>query len=360
MQKIGIDCRFASLHGGLGTYTRSLVSALLERSDPWSTTLFVKNLHDPWLSSLPTHATRIIHAPFDHYSFAEQTAFPNVLQDAACDLLFFPHFNVPLFAQTPYICTIHDLILHRFPNESTLLKRIAYKFVLGNAVRNAKAMSCVSEYSKSEIFQYYGKKAADKTSVISPGVNTAFSPQTSEAQDRVRVKYALHTPFLLYIGNAKQHKNIPVLLEAFRQSGLTGIELVLVTSGMESRRLPRTPNVRFVQDINDDDLSALLTASSGCVTATLLEGFCLPLIEAMACGTPVVATNVGPIPTITGGHALLCEPTVSDVSSALQKLVLHPPSSESLRAARLWSHGYSWNIAAAETAVLFESTLKLL
>lgn len=360
MQQIGIDCRFSSLHGGLGTYTRSLVSALLLRSDPWATTLFVKNLSDPWLSSLPPDSARIIYTPFDHYSLAEQTALPNALQDAGCDLLLFPHFNVPLFTQTPFVCTVHDLILHRFPNESSLWKRLAYKFVLSSALRNARAVSCVSEYSKEELLRYYGSRVAAKTSVISPGVSNLFSPQSSEVQDKIRQKYSLHAPFLIYIGNAKEHKNTPVLLEAFAQSGLEGVELVLVTGGHESLRLVRMPNVRYLQNVDDEDLSALLSASHACVTATLLEGFCLPLIEAMACGTPVVATNTGPIPAITGGHAVLSDPSVDAFSAALRSIVLHPPSHQALSAARLWSQGYSWDIAAAETAALLMSSLQAL
>jgi glycosyltransferase involved in cell wall biosynthesis len=357
MQRLGIDCRFGSVYGGLGTYTRSLVCAMLRRSDPWQTVLFVKSEDEPWLRKLPKNKAELIEAPFDHYSLSEQTAFPNLLQDSGCDILFFPHFNVPVWNQLPYVCTVHDLILHRFPNESGFLKRLAYRFVLSQALRHAKAVSSVSEYTKKDIAEIYGTRAAAKVSVIYPGVDPSFVRQFDAAQAEVRGRHQLVSPYLLYIGNAKEHKNVPVLIEAFRQSGLAGIELVLVTGGRESAHLRRTQGVRLLGSVPPEELPALLSGASACVTATKLEGFCLPLLEAMACGTPVVATDTGPIPEVTAGHAVLVPPDPASLAQALRTVVLHPPGRNALEAAKAHAQAFSWDRTAAGTAALLQRAL---
>lgn len=346
---IGIDARFGAVLGGLGTYTRSLVSSLVQRSDPWSLTLFVRDEREEWLSPLRSKPNvRLIEAPFDHYSFAEQTAFPNVLQDAACDLLLFSHFNVPLVCGTPFVCVIHDLILHRFPNEAPLMKRLAYRFLFSRAVHRAQKIVAVSEFTKSDLREFFGERIAAKTDVVHNGISPIFKKASMEACDALRQKHRLHSPFLLYVGNCKEHKNVATLLRAFRQAGLSGIELVCVSGGRECAHLPRVDGVRFISDVTEADLPALYSASLGCVTATLLEGFCLPLLEAMACRVPVLATLTGPIPEVCDGHALLVEPTAQALSEGLRTIVLDPSvrSEKRLDAAEKHARGYTWEKAA--------------
>src|SRR6185436_11796887 len=110
MSLVAIDCRFASYHAGLGRYTRELTSALLKRDDPWDYMLLVKDPAESWLRGLPS-SPRIVAAPFAHYSFAEQWHLPRVIRESGADLLFSPHFNVPLRSPVPFLITVHDLIL---------------------------------------------------------------------------------------------------------------------------------------------------------------------------------------------------------------------------------------------------------
>ncbi len=360
MPVVGIDCRFGSALAGLGTFTRSLVTELAKRSDDWSYVLFVKSLREEWLIPLSKRGIEIREAPFAHYSLAEQTDLPNLIQDAQCDLFHSPQFNVPFFCSVPFTCTVHDLILHRFPNEASFLKRLAYRFVMGSALRNSKHVFAVSESTKADIALRYGPAVAARTTVTYPGVSAEFSPQPKATQDDVRMRYGLDKPFLLYVGNCKQHKNVSLLIDAFTKAGLPGIELVLVAGGIECAAFGRRKDVRFIPTVPADDLPALYSASLGAVTATLMEGFCLPLIEAMACKTPVLATNVGPIPEVCGEHAILVEATMTRLSDAMRTLVMDPSirTSERLTAAERWAQRFSWSLTASGTAEVFKRILE--
>ncbi len=359
MALVGIDCRFGSTLGGLGTYSRHLVASLVQRSDPWSYVLFVDDAQAEWLRTLPRASVKIVEAPFPHYSFQEQFEFPNLIQDNEPDLLLFPHFNVPLSCTVPFICTVHDLILHRFPNESSLIKRLAYRFVLRQALGRARAVTTVSDFTKSDLHAVYGSVFDDKVSVVYPGVSPLFTAQSQEKLHAATLKHRLDHPYFLYVGNCKEHKNVPVLIDAFRRAGLPGIELVLLTGGRETAHLRRTEGVRVLSGVAEADMPAVLGASLGCVTATLLEGFCLPLIEAMACRTPVLATWTGPIPEVCGGHALLAEPTVSALSEGLRSLVTDPVhrTAKKLDAAAAWAHSFTWQRTAEQTAALLQEHL---
>ncbi len=358
MSLVGIDCRFGGVYGGLGTYTRHLVTALLKRDDPWSYVLFVDDARAEWLDPLRKRA-KILEAPFPHYSFREQFEFPNLIQDSGADFLFFPHFNVPLSCTTPFICTVHDLILHRFPNESGFLKRMAYRFVLRQALSRSKAVTTVSDYTKGDIHAVYGSVFDEKVSVVYPGVSAVFRPPSGEAVVASKQKHRLDQPYLLYIGNCKEHKNVQTLIGAFGRSGLSGIELVLLTGGRETAHLHRAPGVRILSGVAESEIPALLGGSLACVTATLLEGFCLPLIEAMACRTPVLGTWAGPIPEVCGGHALLAEPTVEALTEALRAVVMEPShrAPKKLDAAEKWARAFTWDRTAEQTASLIRAEL---
>lgn len=362
MAVVGIDCRFGSALAGLGTFTRNLTTELLQRKDGWSYVLFVKSRHEEWLSPFMNVGVDIREAPFPHYSFREQADFPNLIQDAGCDVFHSPHFNVPFFCPVPFTCTVHDLILHRFPNEATLMKRLAYRFVIGSALRKASHVFAVSQSTKADIASFYGSRIEAKTSVTYPGAPATFGPRSKDLQNEARMRYGLEKPFLMYVGNCKEHKNVRMLIDAFTKAGLPGVELVCIAGGIECAHVGRHKDVRFIPTVPPEDLPTLYSAALGCVTATLMEGFCLPLIEAMACRTPVLATNVGPIPEVCGEHALLVEPTVTRLSDGMRTLVLDASkrSPDTLSSAEKWAARFSWNLTASATAHEFKSILERL
>lgn len=343
MWKIAIDCRFASLPVGLGTYTRNIVRELLPCLSEHEVILFVRSTTESWLRSLPSRQYQLVEVNLPHYSIQEQTAFPKIIESTGADLLFSPHFNVPLRCPIPFVVTIHDLILHRYPNQASLLKRIAYRMLMNHAVKRAQQIIAVSTFTASEIASVYGNFAAHKTTVIGEGIDTTLSkPSNKDLRD-----LGISPGYYLYVGNAKEHKNVRMLLSAYEASG-SQTPLVLVSGGTELRQLRIPDSVTVVSDVTASQLSSLYAYASCFVTASLYEGFCLPVLEARAAGVPILACNTSAIPEIAGSHAVLVEPSEAALAHALK----NPPTDSDAPPPEM-----NWKTAAQKTATILSSSL---
>ncbi|MBI1813196.1 glycosyltransferase family 4 protein [Candidatus Peregrinibacteria bacterium] len=338
MKRVGIDCRFAASRAGLGRYTRELVTRLLAREDGLRYTLFVADPHEPWLEAIQKRDFDIIPANFRPYSWAEQGRFPLILGHANIDLLFAPHFNVPLLCRVPFVVTVHDLILHRFPNRASFLRQHAYRFVMAHSIRRARHVIAVSNFTQREILSIYGNRLRSKVSVIHEGVGGEFRRIPADRCREVLAKYAIDRPFFLYVGNAKQHKNVQALIDAFAIDHPANADLLLVTTGREADGLILRDDVRLLRDIDDDDLPALYSSAIAFVTASLYEGFGLPIIEAEACGCPVIALRKGAIPEVASPSAALLS-SLDDLPGALR----NPPASPAM------SRRWDWEETAERT-----------
>lgn len=339
MKKIGIDCRFAATKSGSGTYVRSIVSHLLKRDDPVAYKLFVRDTDEAWLRDLPFRPT-VERAPYPHYSLAEQTRFSAQLKHSGIELLFSPQFNVPLRCPVPFVAAVHDLILHRFPNAASPLKHIAYRFVMRSCVKGARRLIAVSDFTARELSRVYGDDIAAKTTVVTEGADSRFSPPEASDIRRVRSEYDLPESYFLYVGNAKQHKCVQMLIDAHARVD-DGSELALVCFGKEARELRLSDRARLLGDIEDADLPALYGGAKAFVTASAYEGFCLPVIEARACGCPVIAVDTSAIPEAAEGNALLVAHDEGALADGMRNVSKAPaPTAPS----------FSWDDAASRIA----------
>ncbi len=346
MALIGIDCRFAAVQAGLGTYTRNLVPSLVAQLAPHSCMLFVRNRNEPWLDSIPAK-TSVIECSAEQYSIAEQIHFPIIIKNSGIDFLFTPHFNVPYFCPVPFAVTIHDLILHRYPNRAFFLKRFAYRMIIGRAIKNAEAIIAVSDFTAGELSDVYGDQMKDKVTVVIEGLDPLFRRCSQSECAEVLDRYDLKSGYLLYVGNAKEHKNLSLLLSAHKETpGLP--ELVLVCSGKECAALKLHTGTRLLSNVPEADLPAIFSCARCFVTPSLYEGFCLPVLEARACGLPVIAINGSALPEVAGRHACLIEPTPSAMRTALENFPLEAdPITEDM----------SWVRVAERTAAILRTHL---
>ena len=232
------------------------------------------------------------------------------------DAYFTAGFNPPVFCPVPLVFVIHDLIHLECPAESSAAKRAYYQWIVRPATRRAHAVLTVSEHSKRAIVNW--ASVDDKrVVVVANGVSAAF--------DAHGCKHKPGYPYLLHVGAHKPHKNLGRLFEAFAASGLAP-EVRLVLTGSPQRetkaylhRLGIAASVVFINTVCDDELAAWYRGALALVLVSLHEGFGLPALEAMACGTAVVAANSTALPEVVGDAALMVDPTdVAAIAEALK------------------------------------------
>jgi glycosyltransferase involved in cell wall biosynthesis len=235
------------------------------------------------------------------------------------DLFFSPGYNSPLFCPSPFAFTVHDLNHIHAPWNSGTLKRLYYATVLKPACQRAAIIFTVSEFTRTQIIEWSGV-SAEKVFNVRCGVDPAYHPG-GEA-------YELPFPYLLCVSNRKRHKNEFRTVDAFGQARLAR-EIRLVFTGrpttelaeyIERRKL--TARVHFLGFVPEVKLPSLYRGAEALVFVSLYEGFGLPLLEAMASGTPVITSNTTALPEVAGDAALLVNPTaVDDIAEAMASII---------------------------------------
>jgi len=302
-----------------------------------------------------------------HYSIKEQTTFLKAINAENLDIMHFTHFNAPILYRKPFVVTIHDLTHTLFPGRkmTSLPYRLAYKAVVKNAVKKSKRIIAISQNTKNDLIKMLNADPA-KIDVVYEGVNSEFHQFTPDeksiAAKALADKYGISEPFLLYTGVHRYHKNLPRLVEAFAkiaananaaqshtqptQQATRQVEpphanaqaqppLSLVITGksdplyQEAENLTKSLNLEdrifFTGLIPEQDIVALYNLAKIYVFPSLYEGFGLPVLEAMACGTPVCASNVSSIPEIAGkSQATNATTTAAETQTSANALLFDP------------------------------------
>lgn len=360
--KIYFDARMWD-HPGIGRYVRELSRALLDRQASFGLH-FLGN--DGLRRSLGPSA-QVVDTKAGIYSIAEQWEIGRKVRGA--ELFHAPHFNVPIFFGGKMVVTIHDLIYLKDPKASRSALGPLYVSMLFKAIRrNARAIITVSESTKRDLLSYWPGYPAERISVIYEGASPIF--KKIEDADRLasaRAKHGLGKPFILFVGSLKAHKNIPTLVSALEGARRDkGLEHELVIVGRPDPKNPEllrlvqnTSFVRYLGEVPDEDLLLLYNLADLFVIPSFEEGFGLPLLEAMSCGTPVAASNRTSIPEVGGEAALYFEPNRID---ALSELIYNVLSSNKLRqnmarqSLERAKH-FSWAKTAQATLGVYEKVL---
>jgi len=240
---------------------------------------------------------------------------------------FSPGFNPPLRSPIPLAFTIHDLIHLRVPSESSLLRRAYYASVVRPAVRRAGKVLTVSEYSRREIVEWAGVDPGHIV-VVGNGVSAAFTPGP--------VTPGRH---FLHVGRRASHKNIDRLLRAFAQCRAGPSHRLLFTGTADESTLAIAhglgiaERIGFAGNVSDEQLAQLYRQAVALVFPSLYEGFGLPIVEAMACGTPVITADATSTGEIAGrDNALLVDPQDTDgLAQALDRVAEDAPLRQRLR-----------------------------
>jgi glycosyltransferase involved in cell wall biosynthesis len=340
--KIAIDARKLRDYG-IGTYIRNLLRHLSRIDSTTEYLLICRGEDCVALEALGENFRAIVESSAP-YSFREQLAVPLDLRREGIDLFHAPHYVLPPLTPCRAVVTIHDCIHLRFPQY--LPNRLAYGYARASlwiATHWSSRVLTVSEASKRDILRYF-RVAESKIDVIYNAIDERFGEAPDEEEvARVRERYQLNDPFVLYAGNIKPHKNLERLIEAFhelRKGELEHVKLLIIGDEISKYATLRRAvhhyklhkHVRFFGFVPDKTLAVLYRLASVFVFPSLYEGFGLPPLEAMASGTPVITSNVSSLPEVVGDAALLIDPyDAGAIAAAMRRVLTEPALREDLR-----------------------------
>jgi len=367
--KIVIDARLYS-QSGVGRYIKKLIEGLAKIDK--KTKYIVWLTRQDFFSFKPlgkNFAKRLVNIPW--HSFQEQIVLPFLLIKEKPDLVHFPYFSVPLFCSGRFVVTIHDLTVDHFETGQSSthnlvvykFKRWAYKAVMKRALKKAKKVLTVSWATKREIVGHYRIDPA-KIVVTHEAAELKVSPQLLKQP-------LVSSPYLLYVGNAYPHKNLKRLLEAISnlKSQISNLKLVLV--GQKDFFYQRLENsltssqkkgVVLFGFVNDQQLASLYTHAQAFVFPSLSEGFGLPGLEAMACGCPVICSDIPVFREVYGEAAVYFDPfNIGDIAQRISEVLHYNNTYYCNRVKKGLGRvkKFSWKKCAEETLKVYESCFSL-
>ena len=285
----------------------------------------------------------------------------------APDVLFVPAHALPLVPARRSVVTIHDLGFLHYPAAHTRLQRVYHGIFTRLSARRATRIIAISEATRRDLERFYGTDPR-KIDVVYHGVDPRFQPLDPAVVAETLDRYGLAQPFLLFVSTVQPRKNVARLIEAFAvaRERVADPKPALVLAGkrgwlteqIERRaaELGIADAVRFVGYVADADLPALLNGALAYVAPSLYEGFGMTVLEAQACGTPVMASNSSSLPEVVGDAGLLVDPhDTAAMADALQRLLSEPALRADLRERGLRHvQGWTWERTARQTLAVLE------
>jgi glycosyltransferase involved in cell wall biosynthesis len=362
--RVGIDARLVHYRqAGISQYTMRLLEQLaaIDKEDEF--TVFQSRRDGSKLVDQPNFRKRSVWTPPHHR--LEQLLLPLELAAADLDVLHSPDFIPPFRRNCKSVITVHDLNFLLYP-EFLTPEAASYYGQIDQAVRRCDHIIAVSESTKRDIIRLTGAPES-KITVVYEAAHPIYTPlEDEQATRQTKERFGISCDFVLFVSTIEPRKNVPTLLHAYKQlldNYRTDVDLVL--AGEKGwlfqevftlvRELSLQQRVHFLGRVSVEDLLGLYNAAQLLVHPAFYEGFGLPPLEAMACGTPVVASNTSAVPEIVGDAALLVDPTeIDEMTVAIWRLLSDPTlvrqmREKGLKRARL----FSWRKAAEETLEIY-------
>jgi len=310
------------LHGrksGVGYYCEELLKAMLAIDHDNQFHVFSHKALDLKIPSSNGNLkfTNTVHFPIR--AFYLHALLPGVLDGIQPDLAHYTNFLAPVSERRPYVVTIHDMGLEVLRDAHPLAKRLYTKRLVPHVARKARLIITNSEYSKWEIVRHLGI-SEDRIRVTPLAASAEFTPKPPNGNGHAG------NPYFLYVGNLEPRKNLERLIEAFARIPSKDHDLVLVgnrwyhgdAAEQKARSLGLNGRVKFMGYVPRGDLPGLFSGATAFVYPSLLEGFGMPIVEAMACGAPVITSNNSSMKEVSADAAVLIDPqSVREITEAL-------------------------------------------
>jgi len=379
-KRILIDGRFVGVGESVSRQTLETTKAVLGIDQQNRYTLLVRPVGLPVAEKffrLKPKNLDFVVLDISHYSFSEQSWLLFFLIKEQFDLIHFMQFNHPILYRGAFVVNILDLTLFKSISDYGFLKRLAFSIVMKSAVKNSRKIITVSQASKKEIIDRY-RIDRNKIAVSYLGVDPIYNTEISKETEKITLfqkKYQIRKNYLLYTGMWKKHKNLLRLFEGyltFRQEN-SHLKNQLVLIGKIDKSQPEI--IAKAQEINDKlaEKAVVMTgfvaetelplayAGALCyITPSLSEGFGLPPLESIACGTPVAAANISATPEVLAGAALYFNPyNPDDIKKAVLNMATDNKIRQDLKKIGLQRiRCFSWRKTGEATEAVYRSVLK--
>jgi glycosyltransferase involved in cell wall biosynthesis len=353
---------------GVGYYTENMLASVMRAAPQHKYVLFSnRDMRDGWkqFASETLYTERL----FPVRAVWMQAVLPGTLRRVQPDLCHFTNYLAPVTMRCPYIVTVYDMTIFVTPRMHSFKKLVLDRTLIPVVARKAGAIITLSESARKDILRYL-KVPKEKVRVVMGAASPAFHPITDPAHlDSVRARHGLHDPYILYVGTIEPRKNLPRLVQAFANLKRRGLPHKLVIVGQqgwqtepiyaEIERLSIKSDVIFTGYVPFEDLPAIYTMAEAMAFPSLYEGFGLPVIEAMACGTPVVTSRSSSLIEVAGDAGLLVNPlSVEELEDALHRLLADPTLKDDLRHRGLERATHlTWERTAQATLDVYDGVL---
>ncbi|HZI89348.1 MAG TPA: glycosyltransferase family 1 protein [Candidatus Polarisedimenticolia bacterium] len=356
--RIGVDARKLR-DGGIGTYIRNLLGVFVGRPEGHEFVVFLQE-EDLGSMAYPGSRAEEVRVRAGKYSVSEHWLLARAARRARVDLYHSPHYTLPLPIHCPAVVTVHDLIHVRFARFFPAGAGIYARTIAGAAVRKARLVLVDSAHVRDDVQEFLGV-SSDRVRVVPLGISREFTRRSGQETERFLRDRSLPSAYFLYVGARKKHKNVALLIDALEKLPRSD-RLPLVLSGpawklghplaQRALRAGVTSCIHFSGPLTrDEDLAHLYSGAALYVQPSLDEGFGLPPLEAMACGTPVLSSSAGALRETLGDAAVLLPPSEPEIwAETMTELLQNSVRREELiRRGLARARSYTWERTAELT-----------
>ncbi len=368
--RIGINTRnlLSNKLEGFGQYTLEITRRICLNHPEHEFYLFFDRAFDPKYIFADHVIPIVLFPPTRHpvlYVMWFEFSLKRALRKHKIDLFWSPDGFCSLGSKVPQIATIHDLNFEHNPKDLPWIVSNYFRFFFPKFAHKSRKIITVSEYSKNDIHATYAIPK-DKIKAIYNGSNEAYQPIDSDAQQAIRNKYSEGKPFFVFVGSLHPRKNVKRLIEAFElvSKRNSEIRLLIVGSAMwKDEKLAKWSEqqnrIIFTGHLDSKELTKIMASALALTYIPYFEGFGIPLVEAMHCGTPILAANATCLPEVAGDAAIYCNPfDVPDIEKGMMRLLEDGNLTQDLSEKGLKrSLLFSWDKAAEKIWIELEEVL---
>lgn len=370
--RIGIDATaMPPQRVGAGNYILNLVKFLAE-ADQNDYIIFAKHQDVALFQAMHNHRSIVPSASASRVGriLWEQVILPMEIRRWRIDVFHSPHYTMPIIAKCKSVVTFHDMTFFLYPHMHQAYKRLFFKLAIQLSARRANAIIADSESSRQDVINILNVDP-HRVFTVPLGVAPHFRPiDQPAALARIRQKYRLPEQMILYVGVLEPRKNLPTLIRAFKSLVERGSAYKLVIAGRKGwmydglfrtiNKLDLVNRVIFTGYVPEEELPLIYHAADLVVYPSVYEGFGLPVLEAMACGVPVITSNVSSMPEIVGNAGILVNPyRPEELAEAMYQILENADRRQHYAQQGLArAKDFSWARTARETLAVYQYAMQ--